>query len=104
MSKFIVSISLYFALMFLFCFFIPGDNNEPSSEIINSNISAANVDSSAWSIGNNLALFASFFSFSLINPLGMPGEICVIFSIINVIFAVFLIYGLIVLVRGGGGV
>ena len=103
MSKAVVSMSIYFILLFLATFLIPLDMNESIDTSI-LNITTSDVSSDAWDLGDNIGIFISFFSFSIINPLGMPSELGVILSLINVLFAVILLYGIMVLIRGGGSI
>lgn len=106
MSRTIVSLSIYFGLLFVIAMLVPFDAGGSSipTGINATNITGSQVDSSIWGIGDNLKLFASFFSFGAWNVSGMPSEVFTIFSIFNTILLVIFIYVCIIAVRGGGGV
>jgi len=103
MSKAISAITLYFCLLFLITFLLPVDSGEPINTDIQ-DIDPGSISSSAWDIGDNFSIFLSFFSFSLINPLGMPDEVTYVISLFNLFMSIMLIYAIIIAIRGGGGI
>lgn len=102
MGKAVISLILYIGMLFLITFLLPVNSEQINTDIQDINVSE--ISSSAWDIKDNVVLFLSFFSFSMINPLGMPTEIMFIISLINVIISIILLYAVIVLGRGGGDI
>ncbi len=107
MSKTVGGIIFYFCLLFFIAFIIPtGSTNEqihPEQQDLNSTGVEHELKYATWDIGGSLKHFASFFSFGIINTLGMPPVLIFLFSMFNTYMAMMLAYMIMVLIRGGGG-